>query len=138
MAKEKDRQDGTDILSALDKIIGHDVSPARLFEGAHPKIEWKTRTNNAGFTIAQLTPGDAVWVENPDFNSATDEVGAEGSNDIYIGHHKFVGFNGTTFPNLGALQEYVRDYSHNVNQPLANFKIKRVFEPKVPSFFYVP
>ncbi|HEV3262936.1 MAG TPA: hypothetical protein VG013_39235 [Gemmataceae bacterium] len=139
LAKEKDAKNGNhDILDELDQRIGHNRSPSDLLYGKQAKIKWPAQTKSAGWSIKDLIPGDRTWVENPYYVSGH---GTQGSNEIYIGGKAFVGLatqelaHGEIFDGLTALQTHVRGFSGHANGPLNNFKIIRVYQPTVPSFF---
>jgi YD repeat-containing protein len=119
------RRHGSTYLSRFDALIGSNL-PSDLFN--EPSVLQTASTSATGFTLADLTPGDRVWVQNP---TPTGSVGDEGTNLIYAGDGVFVSYNGTIVRGgLPGLFHYVQ-----VNHALtttAGLKIAEIFKPKFP------
>ncbi len=118
-------------LGKFDNLIGS-RAPAELFDAQPSKLQIE-KTNNSGFALSDLTPGDRVWVENP---TPTGANGDEGTNLIYAGNGVFISYNGHVIPRcdgdggLYNLYKYVQG-NHGLAST-AGLKIVHIYQPRFP------
>jgi hypothetical protein len=124
-------------LGKLDALVGT-KSIGTLFGTASTPLQ-AFASNPNGFTLAQLTPGDRIWVQNPAKNPP---IGLEGANRIYVGRAKgvkgvpdgtpiFVGYSGKSI--WYGLDKLYASCAWEFNLPKGTeLKITRRYQPVFP------
>ena len=114
----------------LDQVIGTNPLPNLFATGrSNAFLEYK-EDKTWGFTVADLKPGDWIWVNNPKWQKG-DKAGHEGSNAFYVGDGKFVDVWGKQYYTYDRLIAHVATYEGSGSDTRRPY-IERIRSPKVP------